>query len=205
MRRESSGAHEEGERRQPQILRSPPPSSHPNDEDLSLGTPEKTLGVPFAQNDISFFGVLWERGGGRGLSSTTMASKLMLTMFRIGEPAKPGQGLRVGATRRPPRGVPKSRWAADGYFDVWLPALGPSAKLLGEIRKYDFENPAQRKKFFDRYERELLANAESRQTVEFVAQVALRTPISIGCFCEDETRCHRLRLYKILQGHAAKG
>jgi uncharacterized protein YeaO (DUF488 family) len=124
-------------------------------------------------------------------------------MFRIGTAAKPGQGLRVGATRRPPRGVPRSRWVADGYFDVWLPALAPSAKLLSEIKKYDLDNPAHRKKFFDRYEKELLASADSRQTVEFMAEVAARMPISIGCFCEDETRCHRSRLYKIIQEHAA--
>jgi uncharacterized protein YeaO (DUF488 family) len=51
----------------------------------------------------------------------------------------------VGATRRPPRGAPKNRWVTDGYFDVWLPALAPSTKLLGETKKYDFENAAQRK------------------------------------------------------------
>jgi uncharacterized protein YeaO (DUF488 family) len=132
-----------------------------------------------------------------------MASKLMLTMFRIGDPAKAGQGLRVGATRRPPRGVPRNRWAKDGYFDVWLPALAPSAKLVAEIRKRQNGPLPALKKELDRYERELLSSSESRQTVEFVAQVAARMPISIGCFCEDETRCHRSRLYKIIQEHAA--
>ena len=128
-----------------------------------------------------------------------MPQKLKLTTFQIGTPAKRGQGLRIGATRRPPRGVPKNRWVADGYFDVWLPALAPSAKLLGELKKYDLDNPARRKAFFDRYERELLSNAESRQTVEFVAHIAARIPIAIGCFCQDESRCHRSRLFKILQ------
>jgi uncharacterized protein YeaO (DUF488 family) len=126
-------------------------------------------------------------------------------MFRIGTPAQPGQGLRVGATRRPPRGVPRSRWAKDGYFDVWLPALAPSAKLVAEIRKKQNGPLAALKKELDRYERELLSSSESRQTVEFVAQVAARMSISIGCFCEDETRCHRSRLYKIIQEHAAGG
>ena len=135
---------------------------------------------------------------------TQMPVKLQLSTFRIGSPAKPGEGLRIGATRRPPRGVTKDRWVADGYFDVWLPALAPSAELLGELKKYDFDNPARRQAFFDRYERELLSNAESRQTVEFVAQIATRTPISIGCFCEDESRCHRSRLFKILKEHAPK-
>jgi len=133
-----------------------------------------------------------------------MPKQLQLTTFQIGSGPVPNQGLRVGATRRPPRGVPKDRWVADGYFDVWLPALAPSAKLLSELKKYDLQDPARRKAFFDRYERELLASAESRQTVEFVAQVAARTPISIGCFCEDESRCHRSRLFKIIQEHAPK-
>ena len=133
-----------------------------------------------------------------------MPQKLRVTTFQIGTPAKPGQGLRIGATRRPPRGVPKDRWVADGYFDVWLPALAPSAKLVPEILKRQHGPAAAFQKALDRYERELLSNAESRQTVEFVAQVAARTPIAIGCFCEDESRCHRSRLFKILQEHAPK-
>jgi uncharacterized protein YeaO (DUF488 family) len=61
-----------------------------------------------------------------------MASSLHLSTFQIGSSAKPGQGLRVGVTPFPPRGVPKDRWAKDGCFDVWLPVLAPSAKLVGE-------------------------------------------------------------------------
>jgi uncharacterized protein YeaO (DUF488 family) len=133
-----------------------------------------------------------------------MVTELKITTFRIGTPAQPGQGLRVGTVRRPPRGVPKSRWVTDGYFDVWLPSLAPSAKLLSEIKQYDLGNPAHRKKFFDRYEKELLKSAESRQTVEFVVEVAARMPISIGCFCADESRCHRSRLFRIIQEHAPK-
>ena len=131
-----------------------------------------------------------------------MPQKLRLTTFQIGTPPQPGQGLRIGATRRPPRGVPKDRWVADGYFDVWLPALAPSAKLVPEILKRQHGPAAAFQKALDRYERELLSNADSRQTVEFVAQVAARMPIAIGCFCEDESRCHRSRLFKILQDHA---
>ena len=131
-----------------------------------------------------------------------MPAKLLLTTFQIGPPPQPGQGLRVGTTRRPPRGVPKNRWVIDGYFDVWLPALAPSAKLVAEIMKKQHGPAAAFQKALDRYERELLSSAESRQTVEFVAQVAARTPISIGCFCEDESRCHRSRLFKIIQEHA---
>ncbi len=131
-----------------------------------------------------------------------MPRQLHLSTFQIGAPARSGQGLRIGATRRPPRGVPKSRWVSGGYFDIWLPALAPGAELLAQLKNYDFENPQQREKFFDRYERELLSHAASRQTVEFVAAIAARIPISIGCFCPDESRCHRSRLYKILLAHA---
>lgn len=131
-----------------------------------------------------------------------MPKTLHLTTFQIGTPPQPGQGLRIGATRRPPRGVPKDRWAAGGYFDVWLPALAPSTELLAQLQSYDLENPARRKAFFDRYERELLSHADTRQTVEFVAQIAARMPIAIGCFCPDESRCHRSRLKQILVAHA---
>jgi uncharacterized protein YeaO (DUF488 family) len=131
-----------------------------------------------------------------------MAMELKLSTFQIGTPAKPGQGLRIGVTRFPPRGVPKDRWAKDGYFDVWLPVLAPSAKLVAEIKKKVDGPSAALQKAFDRYERELLSNATGRQTVEFLAQVAARTPISIGCACQDESRCHRSRLYKIIQAHA---
>jgi uncharacterized protein YeaO (DUF488 family) len=131
-----------------------------------------------------------------------MPKKLSLSTFQIGTPPEPGQGLRIGTTRRPPRGVPKNHWVSGGYFDVWLPALAPSAELLSALKNYDLDNLAQRKKFFDRYEKELLGHADTRQTVEFVAEISTRMPIAIGCFCEDESRCHRSRLYKILQNHA---
>ena len=131
-----------------------------------------------------------------------MKKKLKLSTFQIGTPPRRGHGLRVGVTRRPPRGVPKTHWVSDGYFDVWLPALAPSANLLRRIKHRDYDDPTVRKAFFDSYERELLSTAESRQTVEFLAQVAMRTPDSIGCFCEDESRCHRSRLLKVLRRYA---
>ena len=131
-----------------------------------------------------------------------MPRKLHLSTFQVGSPVEPGQGLRIGVTRFPPRGVLKNRWAIDGYFDVWLPVLAPSAKLVAEIKKAVNVSDAARDKAFDRYERELLSNATGRQTVEFLAVIAARMPISIGCACVDESRCHRSRLFKIIQAHA---
>jgi uncharacterized protein YeaO (DUF488 family) len=132
-----------------------------------------------------------------------MKKRLRLSTFQIGAPARRGESLRIGTTRRPPRGVRKNRWVRDGYFDVWLPTLAPSAKLLARVKERDYDDPSVRKAFIDAYERELLATAEGRQTVQFVAEVATRTPISIGCFCSDESRCHRSRLLKIIKKHAS--
>jgi uncharacterized protein YeaO (DUF488 family) len=132
-----------------------------------------------------------------------MNRKLQLGIFQVGTPATPEQGLRIGATRHPPRGVPKERWVADGYFDVWLPTLAPEAKLVSQILKLDPEKNRERERLFDRYERELLSDATGRQTVELIAKIAERTPVSIGCFCKDESRCHRSRLLKIIQKHAS--
>lgn len=131
-----------------------------------------------------------------------MQKTLKLSTFQIGNPRKRGQGLRIGTTRRPPRGVPKSRWVRDGYFDVWLPVLAPSDKLLNRIKGKNWDDTAVRNRFFDAYERELMSNAAGRQTVEFIARVVTKTPVSIGCFCGDESRCHRSRLFKIIKKHA---
>jgi len=128
---------------------------------------------------------------------------MVVRTFQIGTPAKAGDGLRLGVTRRPPRGIPKARWVSEGLFDVWFPALAPSLKLLGRVKSIDADDPKAWKKFFDSYERELLADAEKRQTLETLAAVARRTPVSIGCFCAEESRCHRSRLKTLLERSAA--
>jgi uncharacterized protein YeaO (DUF488 family) len=132
-------------------------------------------------------------------------NKLKLSTFQIGTPAKREQGLRIGATRLPPRGVPKSRWKRDRYFDAWLPAIAPSRTLLRWIKQRDINDTSVRRAFFHRYERELLGNSEGRQTLHFLAEISKRTPISIGCFCKDESRCHRSRLYQLIRQMARGG
>lgn len=128
-----------------------------------------------------------------------MRRSILVSTFQIGTPVRSGQGLRIGATRRPPRGIPKSRWIQDGYFDVWLPSLAPSERLIRRFSRRDWGKSSVRKEFADAYERELLSTATGRQNVEFVAAVARRVPISLGCYCTDEERCHRKRLAKIVQ------
>lgn len=126
-----------------------------------------------------------------------------LSKFRVGDAPKAGEGLRIGVTRRPPRGVSRDEWRSEGYFDVWFPYLAPSETLIEKYRPRIDEEKA-RKQFFAAYERELLGSAESRQAVELIAAMSLRTPVSLGCFCEDETRCHRSRLFEVVSREAAR-
>src|SRR5258708_36166089 len=55
---------------------------------------------------------------------------MSIFIVRLGAPRKPGEGLRLGTVRRPPRGVPKSDFARLDYYDVWFPNLAPSADLV---------------------------------------------------------------------------
>ncbi len=125
-----------------------------------------------------------------------MSRRIQLHTFQIGTPVRPGEGLRIAVTRRPPRGVPRADWKRVGCFDVWFPALAPSPELVAQLLK-DQDEPT-RNKLFAKYEKELLANAESRQSLELLVEIAARMPVSIGCFCANESRCHRARLYQVL-------
>jgi uncharacterized protein YeaO (DUF488 family) len=129
-------------------------------------------------------------------------AKLKLSTFRIGDEPKRSEGLRIGTTRLPPRGVPKSKWKSGGYFDVWLPTVAPSRELLRWIKQRDINDAATRGDFFQRYERELLGNPDARHVLHLLAEMAKRTQISIGCFCPDESRCHRSRLRSIIEAIA---
>ena len=115
---------------------------------------------------------------------------LRVGTFRIGDKPRRDDGLRIGTTRYPPRGVPRSRWKKDHYFDVWFPLVAPSARLLQSIRKTGLDNPKVRKHFFNAYRQELTRSPASH-AVSLLAALAKTTPIAVGCFCEDETHCHR--------------
>lgn len=126
---------------------------------------------------------------------------MKLSTFRIGQPPTAKSELRLAVTRRPPRGLPRAEW--NQLFDVWLPVLAPSKELLRQAHTIDWRDAGARARFFNRYERELLGSAEKRQTVRLLAELGKRLPISIGCFCEDESRCHRSRLREMIRREAA--
>jgi uncharacterized protein YeaO (DUF488 family) len=123
--------------------------------------------------------------------------KLRLSTYRYGTPRSEGEGLRLGTTRFLPRGVPKADYARKDYFDIWLPLLSPSRELLAWYR--DADRPVET--FYRRYRKEMSAT-DPRHVIELLAELAKRTPIGVGCYCEDESRCHRVALKELIESAA---
>ena len=123
---------------------------------------------------------------------------MALSTFRIGTPRARGEGLRIGTVRFLPRGVKKADYARRDYFDVWLPQLAPSRELFRWFTSEDWTD-ARGRQFFRRYRKQLLADTETRQTLLLLAALARRTDLCVGCYCEDESRCHRSELIRVLR------
>jgi len=127
---------------------------------------------------------------------------MAIRIVRLGSAREPKEGLRVGTVRRPPRGVRKADYARRNYFDVWLPELAPSAKLVSWV----FSQPLTPKcwsAFAQRYRREMQTPA-ARRLIELLAALSPQTNFSVGCYCEDESRCHRSVLKKLLIDEGAQ-
>ena len=124
-----------------------------------------------------------------------------IRIVRLGTPRDPGEGLRIGTVRRPPRGVPKSEFASRDFYDAWLPELAPSEPLVkaGQGASNDREWQA----FARRYRAEMKQPAAAR-LLDLLAALSQRTALSVGCYCADETRCHRSILLELLQEHGAR-
>lgn len=124
-----------------------------------------------------------------------------LKSYQVGSQRKRGEGLRIGVVRYLPRLVLKKDYAKKNYFDVWLPTLAPSRKLLADMKRRQQEGAYWEDlwpTFKRRYEREMLNNTESRQTILLLAKLAAQTPIAIGCYCPSEERCHRSLLLSLI-------
>jgi uncharacterized protein YeaO (DUF488 family) len=121
---------------------------------------------------------------------------MSVRIVRLGTPRDPEEGLRIGTVRRPPRGVRKKDYAARDYFDVWLPELAPSAPLVSLALSKPF-TPQRWAVYRRRYRREMLQPAAQR-LIALLAALSSQTNFSVGCYCADETRCHRSLLKKLL-------
>jgi uncharacterized protein YeaO (DUF488 family) len=103
--------------------------------------------------------------------------------------------MRIGTVRRPPRGVPKAEFASRDFYDAWLPELAPSAELVTRAQNAETEREWQA--FVRAYRREM-SRPEARHLVELLAALSQRTDLSVGCYCGEESRCHRSVLRELL-------
>ena len=118
----------------------------------------------------------------------------MIRIVRLGSPRVSGEGLRIGTVRRPPRGVPKESFAKLDYYDVWLPLLAPSAELLGGAHAGTVTDAQLERRY-----RSEMKSREAQQALELLAALSRQTDFAGGCYCEDESRCHRRVLRALLQ------
>lgn len=126
---------------------------------------------------------------------------MSVRVVRLGSPRRPREGTRIGTVRRPPRGVPKSRFAAENWYDVWFPNLAPSVATMKLGQKA--ATPAQWSAFTRKYRAEM-GRPEARRDLELLAVLSRSTNFSVGCYCEDENRCHRSILKELLVENGAR-
>ncbi len=123
-----------------------------------------------------------------------------IRIVRLGEPRSAGEGLRIGTVRRPPRGVPKAEFAQRDFYDVWLPNLAPSEALVKQALAA--ETDAQWRAFARRYAAEMKV-PDRAHLLDTLAALSHQASFSVGCYCENEARCHRSLLRGLLAERGA--
>jgi uncharacterized protein YeaO (DUF488 family) len=123
-----------------------------------------------------------------------------IRIVRLGTPRAKNEGLRIGTVRRPPRGVPKEKFASENWYDIWFPNLAPSLETMKQAQAA--ETPAQWNAFVRKYRAEM-ATPENSHTIALLAALSQHSDFSVGCYCEDESHCHRSILRELLAGQGA--
>jgi uncharacterized protein YeaO (DUF488 family) len=121
---------------------------------------------------------------------------MAIRIVRLGTPREPGEGPRFGTVRRPPRGVRREDYARLDYFDLWLPDLAPSAPLVAYAKSQPL-TPSRWQSYARRYRSEM-AKPAARRLLATLAAVSSQANFSLGCYCADESRCHRSLLRRLL-------
>jgi len=126
---------------------------------------------------------------------------MAVRVVRLGTKRARGEGLRIGTVRKPPRGVPKRRFAEDDWYDVWFPTLAPSVPTmkLGLAAQSERERAAFQRKF-----RAEMSKPEASRALDLLAALSQASDFSIGCYCEDEASCHRAVLRALLIARGAR-
>ncbi|WP_298212403.1 DUF488 family protein [Acidovorax sp.] len=114
-----------------------------------------------------------------------------LRIVRLGTPRATGEGTRIGTVRRPPRGVPKAEFANRDYYDVWYPLLSPTPELVQEAQQAQHTQSDKEWAAFVKQFRKELTQPEASRTLDLLAALSHHSAMSLGCYCEDEARCHR--------------
>jgi uncharacterized protein YeaO (DUF488 family) len=124
-----------------------------------------------------------------------------IRIVRLGSPRAAGEGTRIGTVRRPPRGVPKAEFASRDYYDVWFPNLAPSLETmkLGQAAGSEADWQGFTKKYLAE-----MAQPEAQHALALLAALSAQTNFSVGCYCEDESRCHRSLLRRLLADQGAE-
>jgi len=131
---------------------------------------------------------------------------MSVRIVRLGTPRHPGEGTRIGTVRRPPRGVPKSEFASRDWYDVWFPNLSPSPELVKRAlaSQSDLGAVGQREwAAFTRGYRAEMARPDNAHAIALLAALSQRSDFSVGCYCENEARCHRSILRVLLRDAGA--
>ena len=126
---------------------------------------------------------------------------MVVRVVRLGSARVAGEGVRIGTVRRPPRGVPKSEFSSQNWYDVWFPNLAPSVDTmkLGQ----QAETPRQWAAFIKKYKTEM-SSPEASHALELLAALSQGSNFSVGCYCESEAHCHRSALRLLLAEKGAK-
>ena len=123
-----------------------------------------------------------------------------IRIVRLGTERSRGEGLRIGTVRRPPRGVPKSEYAKQNWYDVWLPNMAPSSELMEMGRNAESEKDWG---VFTRKYRAEMADPEKSRVLDLLAALSHHANFSVGCYCENEVHCHRAILRELLEERGA--
>ncbi len=126
---------------------------------------------------------------------------MAIRVVQLGTARRRGEGLRLGTVRRPPRGVPKGEFASRDFYDVWLPELAPSEALVKVALGARDERAW--KTFVKRYRAEM-KHPPATRLLDLLAALSQESAFSVGCYCEDESRCHRSVLKALLFERGAR-
>jgi uncharacterized protein YeaO (DUF488 family) len=126
---------------------------------------------------------------------------MSVRVVRLGTPRLRGEGVRIGTVRRPPRGVPRSEFSTQNWYDVWFPNLAPSVETMKMAQQA--QTPAQWSAFVKKYRSEM-STPQAKHDLDLLAALSQTSDFSVGCYCEDENHCHRSILKSLLAEHGAK-